>query len=104
MEKKVSIVSRPILKHTKLSQRFILIKQMESRSFFIQKMKSMFLTPSEGVSPSLSSVSRSQEYFCNLLSGQEVLRGQQIQVHHFGLSFLLHHWDQEDLEALQSPS
>lgn len=39
----------------------------------------------------------------NLLSAQEVQRGQQIRLHHWGLSFLLHHWDQEDLGAQQSP-
>lgn len=40
----------------------------------------------------------------NLLSAQQVLGGQQLQLHQWYPSFLLHHWDQEDLVPQQSPS
>lgn len=39
----------------------------------------------------------------NLLSAQQVLGGQRGQLHQRCLSFLLPHWDQEDLELQQSP-
>lgn len=39
----------------------------------------------------------------DLLSAQEARRGRWIQLHHWGLSFLLHHWDQEDLGVQRSP-
>lgn len=39
----------------------------------------------------------------NLLSARQVLGGQRDQLRQWCLSFLLHHWDQEDLEPQQSP-
>lgn len=39
----------------------------------------------------------------NLLSAQQVLGGQRDQLRQWYLSFLLRHWDQEDLGPQQSP-
>lgn len=77
---------------------------MESRCFFCLEnaLNHSDQFPEKGCHP-LPLVCLGVKNTWYLLLAQQVLGGQQVQIHHWSLSFLLHHWDQEDPGPQQSP-